>query len=54
MQASCKLPTDITSLSIFPTLIVRNKLIYVQDDYCQINSAVHFITSGGSSKMFPE
>lgn len=54
VQASCKFPTDFTFLSIFPTLIVKNKLIYIQDYYCQINFTVHFITSWGSSKMFLE
>lgn len=54
MQASCKLPADFTFLSIFPTLIVKNKLIYIQDNCCQINSAVYFIISWGRSKMFLE
>lgn len=54
IQAFCKLPADFTFLSIFSTLIMKNKVIYIQDDYCQINSAVHFITSWESSKMFLE
>lgn len=54
MQTSCKVPIDFTSLSTFPTLIVKNKLIYIQDDYWQINFAMHFITLWGRSKMFLE
>lgn len=54
MQASFKFPTDFTFLSIFPTLIVKNKLIYIQDYYCKINFTAHFILPWRSSKMFLE